>query len=163
MQSPDTIFFAIFATYFMLGGLATTNILRLTKGNTLPVISSKCFCDSCGAPITPFFQLPIISYILCLGKCRNCKAKIPVYPLVLEIVVFLGMSALTLFFRGTPVGVKLSFLFYELVRACVVLHKGKREKDFAKQYLIAILLMIPYYLVVRFFVCLEMVAFPVTH
>ena len=54
---------AFFLAYFMVSGLATTNILRLTSGNTLPVLSSKCVCDSCGKKITPFFQLPIISFI----------------------------------------------------------------------------------------------------
>ncbi|MBQ8741373.1 MAG: prepilin peptidase, partial [Clostridia bacterium] len=92
MTNQSLIVFSLFLIFYNIGGLATTNILRLTKGNKLTIHSSKCVCDNCDAKIPPFLQLPIISYIMCKGKCRNCGCRIPIYPLFLEIVIFLGMS-----------------------------------------------------------------------
>jgi len=145
------IFIAAFVLiYFHISGLATTNILRLTAGNTLPVLASKCVCDHCGAPITPLLQLPIISYLICRGKCRNCKVKLPVDALLLEILMWVGMIVLSAVFGFSLQGVTLSFLYYELVRILLVVKKGRRQERFGKQYGIAVLAMIPFYLITLF-------------
>ncbi len=133
---------ALCLIYYHIGGLATTNMLRLTKGNTLPVRSSVCVCDNCGKKIHPLLQLPIISYIICKGKCKNCGVKIPVFPLLLEISVFVGMSAVSLLFGVTYTGILMSFLYYEAVRIFVVAYFGKREADFLRQYAVAVVSML---------------------
>ena len=150
MTNQIIIVISLFLIYFHISGLATTNILRLTANNNLPVLASKCCCDSCGAKIPPHLQLPIISYIICGGKCKNCGTKIPVFPLILELTVLSGMSAITLLLNVTFVAVSASFLFYELVRIVTVVLKGKRNTQFGKQYLIAVLAMLPFYALTLF-------------
>ena len=144
------IIVAFFLLYFNVCGLSTTNMIRLTKGNDLPVLASKCVCGHCGAPITPFYQLPIISYIVCRGKCRSCKTKIPVDGLILELTVLLGMSLSSAVFSFSFLGVTISYLYYEIVRIVLIAKKGRRENGFAKEYRIAVLAMIPYYLITLF-------------
>ena len=40
-------------------------------------------CPQCGAPIKSFDNVPLLSYLVLRGKCRNCGARIsPRYPLV---------------------------------------------------------------------------------
>lgn len=40
-------------------------------------------CPACGEPIAPLDNVPILSYVLLGGRCRNCKARISArYPLV---------------------------------------------------------------------------------
>lgn len=141
---------AFFFVYFHISGLATTNMLRLTKGNTLPVLASKCVCDKCGAPIKPFYQLPIISFILCKGRCRNCKTIIPLDGLILEIVTLVGMFIVSCLFSFSFLGVTLSFVYYEVIRLVTILKNGKRDRCFVKQYIIAVLAMIPFYLMTMF-------------
>lgn len=138
-------YIAFFLITFHISGLATTNILRLTRGNTRPVLDSKCSCDKCGHSIPPLLQLPIVSYIACKGKCRNCKTQIAVFPLVLELMILIGMFLLQSLFGFSLLGVTLSFVYYELVRVAVILKEGKRETAFAKQYVVAVLAMIPFY------------------
>lgn len=137
---------ALFFIYFHIGGLATTNILRLTRGNTLPVGSSVCVCDNCGTPISPLLQLPVISYIVCRGKCRHCQTSIPVYPLILELAVMIGMYGISLAMDMRPVGIALSFVYYETVRIATVCIRGKRETRFGRNYAAACLSMIPFFL-----------------
>lgn len=144
------IIISFFLIYFHISGLATTNILRLTYGNTLTITSSECKCDSCGKKISAFYQLPIISYIICKGKCKNCGVKIPVYPLILEIAVFSGMHMITALFGFSVKGVAFSFLYYEVLRITTILIRGKRNSQFAKQYVFAVLLMLPFCLLTCF-------------
>ena len=144
------VIIGFFLIYYNVSGLATTNILRLTSGNTAPVLASKCFCGSCGAAISPFYQLPIISYVLCGGRCSSCNCKIPLDALYLEITLLIGMflfSAVTAF---SFLGVTLSYVFYEAVRTAVILRHGRRQSGFARQYVIAVLAMLPYWLLTMF-------------
>lgn len=145
MLNKIIVISALFYMYYHIGGLATTNILRLTSGNTLPVLSSKCVCDSCGTKIGVLDQFPIVSYFSCKGKCRNCGAKIPVFPLILEVTVIVGMVIITSIFRFSYVGVIISFLYYEIVRVAVILIRGRREQQFVRQYIIAVLIMFTYW------------------
>lgn len=141
---------AFILIYFNISGLATTNMIRLTKGNTLLILDSQCSCENCGSKITPFFQLPIISFLVCKGRCRSCNAKLPVSVLVLEISVLTGMLAISSILNFSVMGVSLSFLYYEAVRVVVVVAKGRRQSEFVRQYMIAVLSMIPFYAVTLF-------------
>lgn len=138
------LYVALATIYFHMGGLATTNILRLTAGNTAKVNYPHCICDNCGYNIPPFLQFPVISYIISKGKCKNCGIQIPKYPLVLELVVMCGMYLITAVYGFQPLGVFLSFLYYELIRLVMIRLRGKREDDFRKQYRIAVVSMIPF-------------------
>lgn len=137
---------ALFTIYFHIGGLATTNMLRLTKGNKADVNYPHCTCDNCGYKIPPFLQFPVISYIITKGKCKNCGIEIPTYPLILEIVVMLGMFLITAGSKFTALGVLLSFAYYEGIRVVVINKLGKREEDYEKQHKKAMVSMIPFVL-----------------
>lgn len=150
MTNQSIIMVSLFLIYFHISGLATTNMLRLTSGNTMRVLASKCYCDSCGTAIPPHLQLPIISYIVCKGKCKNCGAKIPLFPLLLEVIVLSGMFAITILLKCTFLAVSLSFLFYELVRIVTIARLGKRSEQFVRQYVIAVLAMLPFYVLTLF-------------
>lgn len=144
MSEKALIILALFFIYYNIGGLATTNILRLARGNNLSILSSKCICDNCGSKIPPLLQLPIISFLVCKGRCKNCGCKIPIYPLLIEIIIFVGMSFISFIFSFSLLGVVLSFIYYELIRIVVICIRGKREESFLKQYFIAVFSMIPF-------------------
>lgn len=144
------IYIALFLIYFHIGGLATTNIIRLTKGNSSPVLASKCVCDNCGSKIPALLQLPVVSFIICKGKCKNCGIKIPIYPLILELVTMIGMFLVSVAFKLSILGVTASFLYYEVLRIILICLKGKRGSDFTKNYIVAVLSMIPFYLLTLF-------------
>lgn len=144
------IILAFFFLYFNISGLSTTNILRLTSGNELPILASKCVCSNCGSPITAFYQLPIISYALCKGRCKNCKVKIPVQGLMLEFTILIGMFLISATMSFSLLSITLSFVYYEVIRIVILVINGRRQNGFAKQYFIAVLAMLPYYLITLF-------------
>lgn len=137
-------------SYFIIGGLATTNIMRLLKGSELPVLSSDCHCDNCGMTITPLNQMPIVSYIACHGHCRKCKIKLPTDALILEIVVFIGMSLISFAGNFSMLSVVFSFLYYEFIRIVYLFKYGHREKLFIKQYIVAVIAMVGFLIMVEF-------------
>src|SRR5258705_8722047 len=69
-----------------LGGLVIGSFLnvvayRLPRGESLAHPPSHC--PSCDAPIKPYDNIPVLSWLLLRGRCRNCRAAIsPRYPLV---------------------------------------------------------------------------------
>src|SRR3954468_11840869 len=69
-----------------LGGLIIGSFLnvvayRLPRGESLAHPPSRC--PSCEAPVKPYDNIPVLSWLLLRGRCRPCKAPIsPRYPLV---------------------------------------------------------------------------------
>lgn len=140
--------------YYNMAGLSTTNILRLTKDNELPVLSSKCVCSACGGRISALMQLPIVSYIITSGKCKHCNAPIPLLGLLLEVIIWCGLTTIAILFRFCMLVALLGFVYYEMVRALFIIIVGRRANAFAKQYAVAILSMLPHHMVVLFICCL---------
>ena len=74
--------FFLFAIGSIFGSFYNVCIYRFP--NDLDVVSKKSFCTSCKYEIPFYLNIPIISYIFNLGKCRNCKKKISISYLLVE-------------------------------------------------------------------------------
>lgn len=55
-------------------------------------LTGRSHCDSCGKELSFFELIPVLSYIFLKGRCKNCKTKIGIKHLCVEIV--LGLLAL---------------------------------------------------------------------
>jgi leader peptidase (prepilin peptidase)/N-methyltransferase len=65
----------------VLGSFLNVVIHRLPLGQSLASPGSRC--PSCGAPIAPYDNVPVVSWLLLRGRCRHCSAPIsPRYPAV---------------------------------------------------------------------------------
>ena len=72
-------FFFVFGLVF--GSFLNVCIYRIPRGESIVWPSSHC--PVCGEPIRPKDNIPLISYALLGGKCRNCHTRISWrYPLV---------------------------------------------------------------------------------
>lgn len=65
---------------------------RLPKGKS--IIIPRSHCDNCNHTLGLFDLMPIFSYVFLGGKCRYCKAKLPVYEPLMEIAtgLFFALS-----------------------------------------------------------------------
>lgn len=79
------IFGAVFASF------AGVVAYRAPKGQSISTPAS--FCPSCHTSIKPYDNIPILSWFILGGKCRNCKAKIGVLSLLCEIFGGVGFFA----------------------------------------------------------------------
>ena len=70
----------LFVLGLIFGSFANVLIWRIPQGLS---IGGRSICRKCKGKIAWFDNIPLISFILLKGKCRNCKSKISLrYPLV---------------------------------------------------------------------------------
>ena len=86
---------------------------RLPKGESIlkPIYS---YCPECGNRLGKRDLIPVLSYILSLGKCRHCKKKISIFYPVVEILTGLLFALCFHMFNYSYefyVGIILSSLF----------------------------------------------------
>lgn len=75
-----------------LGSFSNVLVYRLSEHKSL-FKPSRSFCPTCGNEIKWYDNIPIISYIILKGKCRNCKEKISIrYPLIEVTGLVIGVS-----------------------------------------------------------------------
>jgi len=73
------VFLAILG--LMVGSFANVLIHRLPRERSVAWPGSRC--PACDAPIAWYDNIPVVSWILLLGRCRRCRAWIPArYPFV---------------------------------------------------------------------------------
>ncbi|TWT89008.1 Leader peptidase PppA [Pseudobythopirellula maris] len=59
-----------------VGSFLNVVALRAPKGKD--VVFAPSHCPVCGHKIRPWHNLPIIGYMMLRGRCRDCRAPIPV-------------------------------------------------------------------------------------
>ncbi|MGB3681258.1 MAG: prepilin peptidase [Rubrobacteraceae bacterium] len=75
------------------------------------VVSPGSHCPGCGAEIKAYDNVPVLSYLLLRGRCRNCKMRIPVsYPVVEALTGVLFAAAIYAFGFGLRFFVALVFI-----------------------------------------------------
>ena len=73
--------FGAAALGLIVGSFANVCIHRIPRDESIGSPPSRC--PGCGTPIRPWDNIPVLSFIVLLGKCRTCGARIsPRYPLV---------------------------------------------------------------------------------
>jgi leader peptidase (prepilin peptidase) / N-methyltransferase len=93
----------------VIGSFLNVLIYRLPEEKS--IVKPGSFCPSCKTPIKPYDNIPVISYLILLGKCRHCKARIPfLYPAV-EIFTGFSFWVAYRFFNHVPLHAGFTMLF----------------------------------------------------
>ena len=104
---------AVFLFGLAIGSFLNVCILRIPAEKSIVLPASSC--PKCGKAIAPYDNVPVVSWLLLGGKCRNCKAKISaMYPLV-ELLT--GLLFLACYFAF---GLRLDALKWALFAALLV-------------------------------------------
>ena len=83
---------ALFLFGLIFGSFGNVVIWRLPRGESLS--NPPSHCPKCDTPIRPYDNIPVVSWLLLGGKCRDCKAPIsPRYPAVELLSGVLWLSA----------------------------------------------------------------------
>lgn len=95
-----------------IGSFANVCIARIPQ--SLSVVSPGSFCSECKKSIKFYDNIPLISYILHKGRCRNCAAKIGLRYFLVELIS--GAAALLIFsYYGISLDGLFCFIFFELL------------------------------------------------
>ena len=105
---------AIFIFGLAIGSFANVCIYRLPKKES--IVFPVSHCTACSTPVRPFNNIPVISYLILGGKCKDCKESISViYPIIEAITALLLLAG---FFKF---GVTFDFLIYAVVAPALVI------------------------------------------
>lgn len=111
-NSIVTIFSFLFG--LILGSFLNVCIYRIPHGKS--IIHPSSSCPHCGARIKFYDNIPLVSYLILMGKCRSCRHPIPIrYPIV-ELLTGLLSTALFLRYGLSPQ----YFLFLAFSAALVI-------------------------------------------
>jgi leader peptidase (prepilin peptidase) / N-methyltransferase len=96
----------------IVGSFLNVVIHRLPKRESVVKPASRC--PSCSAPVKPYDNIPILSWLLLRGRCRGCGEPIsPRYPLVEGLTAALCAGAVLA--HDTAAGIALSIALILIV------------------------------------------------
>ena len=90
-----------FAFGACIGSFLNVVIYRLPRDKSL--VSPGSTCPACGKAIPLCYNIPLISWLMLAGKCRNCTAPISFRYFVIELltaVIFAGLFLLYFYSCG---------------------------------------------------------------
>lgn len=84
----ETIFIFLYFYMFVVGVCIASfvNVVIYRLPLEISVAKGRSFCPSCQHQLGVLDLIPIVSYICLGGKCRYCKAKIPMRDTLLEVL-----------------------------------------------------------------------------
>jgi leader peptidase (prepilin peptidase)/N-methyltransferase len=102
----------------VFGSFLNVVAYRLPRRESM--VRPRSRCPSCGAPVRPYDNVPVLSWLLLRGRCRDCSAQISArYPLVEAATALLCAGAVLS--SDTAAGIALSVtLVLVLVPAALI-------------------------------------------
>jgi prepilin signal peptidase PulO-like enzyme (type II secretory pathway) len=129
-------FIGILALIF--GSFASLLSYRLAKNQ--PIVFTRSNCVSCGYKLIIFNLIPLISWMIQMGKCSKCKTKISIrYPLI--ELTFLISFLIIFFALDQKISYKM-LLYFAIAATLIVMTVVDLEEYFipnSTQYFLAIL------------------------
>ena len=98
-HSEIVISVVVFLFGLVIGSFLNVCIRRIPRNESVALPASRC--PACHAPIKPYDNIPVLSWLLLGARCRNCKERISaLYPAV-ELLTGLAFLACYLAFGAT--------------------------------------------------------------
>ena len=106
MEKLYLIIFFIFGS--IMGSFYHVIATRLSNG--LSIVKPASHCEKCKHELKWYELIPIISYLLQLGKCRKCKTKLPLSYFLMELCTGI-LFAVCYHVFDTPIEIAISLVF----------------------------------------------------
>jgi leader peptidase (prepilin peptidase)/N-methyltransferase len=106
---------AVLAAVFGLLIGSFLNVCIYRWPNDMSVVRPRSHCPSCERQIAWVDNIPVLSYLLLRGRCRHCRARIPIRYPVVEL-----LTAALFFFFVFRLGLTLAAFKYCLLAAMLI-------------------------------------------
>ncbi len=104
----------IFVLGLIVGSFSNVCIYRIPRNESM--IYPASHCTKCRSSIKPIDNIPLLSYILLKGKCRNCGSKIPIqYPVVESLTGIIYIFIFLIY------GLTLQWLIYIILSSALII------------------------------------------
>ncbi len=132
-----SLFFFVIGTFF--GSFLNVLIDRLPRNES--ILISRSYCESCKKKLQWLDLFPVFSYLFLWGKCRYCKAVIPLRIFIVEIITGILFVALTSV--ASPLLSPFVFFLYAAIACClvVIFFVDLEQGIISDQMLIALLIL----------------------
>ncbi|MEW5758781.1 MAG: prepilin peptidase [Candidatus Omnitrophota bacterium] len=104
----------VFIFGLIVGSFLNVCIYRMPR--EISPAKGRSFCPHCKKQIAWYDNIPLFSYIVLLGKCRSCKAKISIQYFIVELIAG-GLFLLTYFYFG----ITLNFFIYLILLSGLII------------------------------------------
>lgn len=102
----------------IFGSFLNVVAYRLPRHESL--LGPASHCTSCGTPVKPYDNIPILSFLLLRGRCRSCSATIsPRYPLVEALTAALCAGAVVVHDSAASIALSVALILI-LVPAALI-------------------------------------------
>ena len=117
MSHPESIDIAAIVTFFfglIFGSFLNVVIYRVPRGQS--IVKPRSACPNCGTLIRSYDNIPVLSWIILRGRCRDCSHPISARYAVVELLCgFLFVSA---YFYAAPLDNPLAV--WTMIKLCVL-------------------------------------------
>jgi leader peptidase (prepilin peptidase) / N-methyltransferase len=98
----------IFVFGAIVGSFLNVCIVRIPKGDS--IVHPPSHCPGCKKPIRFYDNIPLVSYIVLLGRCRSCRERIS--PRYFFVELLMAALAVALYYQfGFSLAFLVSFIF----------------------------------------------------
>lgn len=91
-----------------------------SPGETLNLATPNSHCPHCSAPVRPWQNIPVLSYLFLGGKCANCAAPISIRYPIIELLTGLASASLLWHFDYGPALLGALFLTWALIALTMI-------------------------------------------
>jgi len=108
------LYIIFFICGLVIGSFIEVVIYRVPR--KLSIVKPGSYCPSCNGKIAFYDNIPLISYIILRGRCRNCKVKISYKTFIIEILTGL-LFVLNYFFFNLSTQTIIGIIFSSVLIA----------------------------------------------
>ncbi len=74
-------------TFFIIGSIFGSfyHVIATRLSQGLSIVKPASHCEKCGKTLKWYELIPVVSYLIQFGKCRNCKTKLPISYFLIEL------------------------------------------------------------------------------
>lgn len=94
----------------LIGSFLTVVVDRVPDGGS--VMAPPSACGNCGLRLGPIDLVPVVSWVALGGKCRQCKTKIGIEPIVIELATAAIFTVFALKFNDDLVSALPAFCIF---------------------------------------------------
>ena len=120
---PPAVVLVAAAAGLLIGSFLNVVTYRLPRGESL--VSPGSRCPSCGTPVRPYDNVPVLSWLALRGRCRHCGSPISVrYPAVEAATA--ALYALVVAIRDDAAGIALGIILVTALVPIVMIDLERR-------------------------------------
>jgi len=109
----------ILSVVFFISGLVVGSFLEVViyrVPRKLSIVRPGSYCPRCKSRIAFYDNIPLLSFIILRGRCRSCKARIPVNSFIIELLTGL-LFVINFYFFGLSLNTALGVIFCSVLIA----------------------------------------------